>query len=135
MTGLRDETTGNAVSHMTAHMDWHVKMGGVLIDIFTSKKMPFWRGRAMRKDRPVASTPPSYACLCCGAVSYHPDDVAQRYCGWCHDWTGDSTSGPLHMQGPCPARTQRAAMPDRVMDRELPRFAEVFQRLTDDLDG
>jgi ribosomal protein L37E len=23
-------------------------------------------------------------CLCCGSVSYHPQDVAQRYCGCCH---------------------------------------------------
>lgn len=49
VTGLRDENSGNSVSNITAHMDWHMKMGGVLIDIFTSRKMPFWRGRAMRR--------------------------------------------------------------------------------------
>lgn len=29
----------------------------------------------------------SFSCPRCGAVSHHPDDVAQGYCGRCHDWT------------------------------------------------
>jgi hypothetical protein len=28
--------------------------------------------------------PPAIRCLLCGAVSYHRDDIANRYCGACH---------------------------------------------------
>jgi hypothetical protein len=32
---------------------------------------------------------PSFTCPRCQAVSAHPDDVANRYCGACHIFTGD----------------------------------------------
>ena len=25
-------------------------------------------------------------CLCCGLGSNHPDDIANRYCGFCHEF-------------------------------------------------
>lgn len=27
------------------------------------------------------------ACPRCGLTSHHPNDVAEGYCGHCHDWT------------------------------------------------
>lgn len=30
---------------------------------------------------------PVFVCPRCGAVSAHPDDVREGYCGRCHDWT------------------------------------------------
>jgi ribosomal protein S27AE len=30
---------------------------------------------------------PVFVCPRCGAVSAHPDDVREGYCGHCHDWT------------------------------------------------
>lgn len=30
---------------------------------------------------------PSITCPRCGFTSYHPDDIANGYCGHCHDWT------------------------------------------------
>lgn len=33
---------------------------------------------------------PSFTCPRCGSKSYHPKDVAEGYCGHCHDWTGES---------------------------------------------
>ena len=37
-----------------------------------------------------------FACPRCGAVSHHPTDAAEGYCGRCHDWTGrDPRSGHL----------------------------------------
>lgn len=30
---------------------------------------------------------PSFTCPRCGAVSYHPKDIEQGYCGRCNDWT------------------------------------------------
>lgn len=34
-------------------------------------------------------TSPSFRCPECGAVSYHPEDIRQGYCGRCHKWTGE----------------------------------------------
>jgi hypothetical protein len=31
----------------------------------------------------------SFTCPRCGAVSHHPRDLAEGYCGRCHDWTGE----------------------------------------------
>ncbi|MFE7747201.1 hypothetical protein [Nocardia sp. NPDC057455] len=30
------------------------------------------------------STPPTFVCPECRAVSHHPEDIRQRYCGRCH---------------------------------------------------
>lgn len=30
---------------------------------------------------------PSFTCPRCGAVSFNPNDMANRYCGRCHDFT------------------------------------------------
>jgi ribosomal protein L37E len=35
----------------------------------------------------TAHTPPSITCPRCGLTSYHPKDIAEGYCGRCHDWT------------------------------------------------
>jgi hypothetical protein len=32
---------------------------------------------------------PSIKCPRCGAVSYNPNDVEYRYCGWCHRFLDD----------------------------------------------
>lgn len=40
----------------------------------------------------MASVPdrvPSITCPDCQKVSFHPRDVEQRYCGFCHWWTSD----------------------------------------------
>jgi hypothetical protein len=29
----------------------------------------------------------SFTCPRCGRTSHHPQDVAEGYCGHCHDWT------------------------------------------------
>jgi hypothetical protein len=31
----------------------------------------------------------SFTCPRCGRTSHHPTDVAEGYCGACHDWTSD----------------------------------------------
>lgn len=36
----------------------------------------------------LAAAGVSYTCPRCLAVSHHPDDVANGYCGACHDFTG-----------------------------------------------
>lgn len=32
---------------------------------------------------------PSFTCPRCGRTSHHQADVAEGYCGACHDWTGE----------------------------------------------
>lgn len=29
-----------------------------------------------------------FTCPRCGMTSFNPNDIAQGYCGNCHDWTG-----------------------------------------------
>lgn len=33
----------------------------------------------------------SFTCPRCGRTSRHPVDVAEGYCGACHDWTGPAS--------------------------------------------
>lgn len=58
--------------------------------------------------REPVSEPSSFTCPCCGAVSYHPDDVRHGWCGRCHAFTGDPLLGPPHLEGPCPQREMKA---------------------------
>lgn len=37
----------------------------------------------------VRVTPSAFTCPRCGATSSHPEDLANRYCGRCHAFTGD----------------------------------------------
>jgi hypothetical protein len=36
----------------------------------------------------AAGAIPSVTCPACGWTSYNPSDVAERYCGHCHEWHG-----------------------------------------------
>jgi hypothetical protein len=35
-----------------------------------------------------------FTCPICGRISHNPNDIAQGYCGACHDWTAE----PFWMQ-------------------------------------
>ncbi|MEV6400936.1 hypothetical protein AB0M39_40195 [Streptomyces sp. NPDC051907] len=37
---------------------------------------------------------PSNTCPDCQRTSWHPGDVQNGYCGWCHWWTSDPTLAP-----------------------------------------
>jgi hypothetical protein len=37
---------------------------------------------------PESPAPVFVLCPRCGARSFHPKDIAEGYCGACHDWTG-----------------------------------------------
>lgn len=39
-------------------------------------------------DTGVSDTKVSFTCPRCGMSSHHPVDIAEGYCGACHDWTG-----------------------------------------------
>jgi len=47
------------------------------------------RVRAALQDWPALSI----TCPRCGRTSYHPKDIAEGYCGRCHDWTTGVPSG------------------------------------------
>ncbi len=57
-------------------------------------------------------TTPAFTCPCCGATSSNPNDIAQRYCGRCHDWTGDPGLGARHLAGGCPERMTEQGFAD-----------------------
>lgn len=43
----------------------------------------------------LGTTPPAaYTCPRCHRTSYHPEDIANGYCGLCHDYTGGAPSWP-----------------------------------------
>lgn len=48
---------------------------------------------AKRSFDEARRTPPKFVCPKCEAVTFHPEDVRQRYCGRCHlfadDWDRD----------------------------------------------
>jgi hypothetical protein len=35
------------------------------------------------------TAPAGFTCPRCGRTSHHPQDIAEGYCGACHDWTRD----------------------------------------------
>ena len=38
---------------------------------------------------------PSITCPKCKRTSYHPKDIAEGYCGWCHEWTSTPPDATL----------------------------------------
>jgi rubrerythrin len=38
------------------------------------------------------SAQPSITCPQCGMTSYNPTDIAEGYCGNCHDWTSPGST-------------------------------------------
>lgn len=77
----------------------------------------------------TAPDPPSFTCPCCGAVSREPNDVEQRYCGRCHDWTGDPGLGALHLARHCPRRTRGrtlAEIPDAAVRAAIAEHARLL---------
>lgn len=53
-------------------------------------------GQAARRQRDAQAVAEGRAITCpvCEMTSYHPNDVAEGYCGNCHDWTGQPRPGP-----------------------------------------
>jgi hypothetical protein len=54
-----------------------------------------WRGSPDRaqSDWTGHRRDPGFTCPRCGRTSHHPADLAQGYCGACHDWTGRPRRG------------------------------------------
>ena len=51
-----------------------------------------------------------FTCPRCGAVSHHPMDALEGYCGACHDWTGSRRYG---LRGPRYYNREGQPMPMR----------------------
>lgn len=47
--------------------------------------------KAIREARREPAVRGPFTCPRCGRTSQHPNDVAEGYCGGCHDWTGQPT--------------------------------------------
>jgi hypothetical protein len=44
----------------------------------------------------LRDVPPSWKCPHCGRRSYNPNDVAQRYCAYCHHYCDDERVNDEH---------------------------------------
>jgi hypothetical protein len=55
------------------------------------------RGRLARVSErifPRGGEPPSFVCPRCGARSFNPNDMANRYCGRCHVFVEEADDAP-----------------------------------------
>lgn len=57
------------------------------VDTFNEPPYP---GEAYINERTFNEPPRSFTCPKCGAVSYSPNDVTERYCGACHEFFADA---------------------------------------------
>lgn len=63
---------------------------------------PDWDGvlRCRNGHEPVGmQTITRITCPVCRRTSYNPNDITERYCGYCHWWTSDPTLGPRMPHG------------------------------------
>jgi hypothetical protein len=68
----------------------------------TTKERMRWFGEIYRRcfplsERPLsdpASLPASIECPVCHSVSFHPEDVRNGYCAYCHDFTTPTKPKP-----------------------------------------
>ena len=47
----------------------------------------YWHPGALDGCPKCPAAEASITCPRCGRTSYHPRDIAEGYCGACHDWT------------------------------------------------
>lgn len=66
------------------------------------------------------SDAPVFTCPRCSTVSAHPKDVAESYCGHCHDWIDED--GDLASTAPLFSRTFELA--DQVAAQLTPQDTE-----------
>lgn len=72
-------------------------------------------------------TPASFVCPACGRESFNPHDIAQRYCGACHQFVSDAEQLVRHFDllyrtmSTSELRLYRAAL---LLDREAPTADE-----------
>jgi len=69
---------------------------------------------------------PPFTCPRCGRVSYHPEDVRQRYCGACHVWHVDVADAPA-VQDAVDALVE-AALPDPAAMTHAEALEELGRR-------
>ena len=62
--------------------------------------------RIAKEDAERSSGEPSYTCPLCGRTSYNPNDLANQYCGACHQF-----AEPFWMQDVRIAQRLRAPKP------------------------
>lgn len=66
----------------------------------------------------IAADGTTITCHQCGRKSYHPDDIAARYCGYCHVFHDDE----CHPCERCGILLVRVLVPGVRDPRKLPRF-------------
>lgn len=58
----------------------------------------------------------SITCLCCGRASYNPNDIEQKYCGFCHEFHIDRIEHDATVEKPPQGKRVLALMSDGECD-------------------
>lgn len=66
--------------------------------------------------QPLVPVRTSFTCPQCGAVSHHPRDIKEGYCGRCHDYTGGFGGWPRHRLEHWPASLQIQELGGIIVD-------------------
>src|SRR5262245_7029790 len=67
----------------------------------------------------------SYRCVYCGAVSHHPLDAEEKYCGRCHRWAADDNPLGRYMRHYV---HDESHLPHRASMRERGKFCEDIDK-------
>lgn len=95
----------------------------------------FWLELLQRWSR--RSPQPVYACPKCYQPTAHPKDIAQGYCGLCHDWTGVRLMTMTDFERLLDASSLGTEQSRRIRAQCPPRVAEFFSinvQLQQDID-
>jgi hypothetical protein len=65
--------------------------GGARVVIDLSASDAHRMSEALQQAAHHAAGAPAFTCPRCGRTTHHPVDVAESYCGACHDYTGTPT--------------------------------------------
>jgi hypothetical protein len=84
MEGCRDQFLCDSPLRDVAHF-WHCRCQERLNDQVAEGLV----SAANDITDPRTKAPPYIRCAGCGRISYHPTDIAENYCGACHDWFTD----------------------------------------------
>lgn len=82
-----------AVARMAEAIDYDNMKARVVSDARHNVYLEAWSVLRRLAHLPRRRNRIPFVCPRCGAVSHHPMDLQQGYCGSCHWWTGDDVLG------------------------------------------
>jgi hypothetical protein len=84
-----------ASTHIRAREVAFAFLGNHWSDVVEATAFDDWSIYPMGELARITVPTPSFTCRRCGAVSYHPKNVTERYCGACHKFDRDDEAVAL----------------------------------------